>query len=109
MDVLASTSATTLVPACAERTWVLVQELVDGLWPGATTVLHAEPGRLLVHAVDEAGEPDCWLTWRLEPACGGTTRVQLALDELASTAPPPELDAVLVELLTAACRGRAVG
>jgi hypothetical protein len=64
-------------------------------------VLHAEPGRLLVHAVDEAGEPDCWLTWRLEPACGGTTRVQLALDELASTAPPPELDAVLVELLTA--------
>jgi hypothetical protein len=101
MDELLSTaSATTLVPTCAERTWEELLGLLDHLWPGETEVLQARSCRQLVHAVLDDGEPDVWLTWILEPACVAATRVRLVLDELSSDAPPPELDEILLMLLS---------
>ena len=101
MDELLSTaSATTLVPTCADRTWQELIGLLDHLWPGETQVLQAHAGRQLVHAVLDGGEPDVWLTWVLEPACVAATRVRLVLDELSADAPAPELDEVLLMLLS---------
>ena len=101
MDGLLSTaSATTLVPAGAERTWEELLGLLHHLWPEKTEVLHSRAGEQLVHAVSDAGECDVWLTWRLEPVGASATRVVLQLDELAGPAPEPELDQVLLALLS---------
>ncbi|MCW2674403.1 MAG: hypothetical protein JWP14_2992 [Frankiales bacterium] len=101
MDQLVSTcSATTLLPACAERAWQELLCLLHDLWPGDTEVLQAHTGRRLVHAVLDGGEPDVWLTWLLEPLGNGATRVVLHLDELTGFAPDPELDGVLLALLS---------
>jgi hypothetical protein len=99
-ELLGTCSATTLVPACAERAWGELRALLDHLWPGQTEVLQACAGRQLVHAVCDGGEPDVWLTWQLEPLGPQATRVVLHLDELACNAPAPELDAVLLALLS---------
>ena len=98
-DVLRACSATTLVPVCGERAWQELLALVQQLWPDDTEVLRSCPGRQLVHAVGEGGEPDVGLTWDLEPAGPGATRVRLCLDEIASPA-RQQLDAVLVALLS---------
>lgn len=101
MDELLSTaSATTLVPTDAERTWQELLGLLDRLWPGDTRVLQARPGHRLVHAVLDGDEPDCWLTWVLEPCGLRATRVQLVLDEICCGAPAPQLDEVLLVLLS---------
>jgi hypothetical protein len=63
-------------------------------------VLQACAGRQLVHAVRDGDEPDVWLTWVLEPLGPHATRVVLHLDELACNAPEPELDVVLLALLS---------
>jgi hypothetical protein len=99
-ELLSTSTATTLVPVCAERAWAEVMALLQHLWPGETEILQQQTCCQLVHAVCDRGEPDVWLTWDLAPAGPGATRVRLHLDELASTAPEPELDAVLLALLS---------
>jgi hypothetical protein len=99
-DLLRTCTATTLVPVCSDRAWAELHALLAYLWPGSTEVLHACSGRQLVHAVSDGGDPDVWLTWELAPAGPRATRVQLHLDELADHAPEPELDEVLLALLS---------
>ena len=100
MDVLRTWSATTLLPVCAERAWTELQRLVDQLWPAATDEVERVEGVRLVHSVSVDGEPDVWLTWQLEGLACGATRAVVQLDELCGGAPEPELDAVLVRLLS---------
>ncbi|MDX6220027.1 MAG: hypothetical protein QOJ48_1708 [Frankiales bacterium] len=99
-QLLSTSSATTLLPACAEHAWQELLCLLNDLWPGDTEVLQACAGRRLVHAVLDEGEPDVWLTWLLEPLGPRATRVVLHLDELTGFAPDPELDGVLLALLS---------
>ena len=98
MELLRTWSATTLLPVCHERAWSELDGLVGQLWE--TDVLDAQHGCRLVHAVLEDGEPDVWLTWSLEGLPCGATRVQVQLDEVCCGAPDPDLDALLVTLLS---------
>ena len=100
MELLRTWSATTLLPVCHERAWSELGGLLEALWPGATEELDAVPAERLVHAVLEGGEPDVWLTWTLEGLPCGATRVRLDLDEVAGDAPDPDLDRLLVALLS---------
>ena len=100
MELLRTWSATTLLPVCAERAWAELAGLLRETWPADTDVLESVAGSRLVHAVLVDEEPDVWLTWHLEQLACGATRVGVQLDELSSTAPEPELDALLVTLLT---------
>lgn len=100
MELLRSWSATTLLPVCAERAWAELGGLLGRVWPHATEDLVAEPPARLVHAVLADGDPDVWLTWELEQLACGATRVSVQLDEIGCEAPDPELDALLVTLLS---------
>jgi hypothetical protein len=100
MELLRTWSATTLVPVDAERAWTELAGLLLATWPGTTDVVESVRGRRLVHAVQTDGEPDVWLTWVLEDLPCGATRVAVQLDEIGGAAPEPELDALLVTLLS---------
>jgi hypothetical protein len=100
MELLATSSATTLLPVCVERTWNELRALLEDLWPGDTDVLSAHDRVQLVHAVHEDGNPDVWLTWDVAALPCGGTRVSLQLDEILCSAPEPELDALLLALLS---------
>ena len=58
-------------------------------------IIHAAPGATLIHSLlTGAGadaEAHCWLTWELEPAEPGLTRVALTCDDLDAR-PDPERD-----------------
>jgi hypothetical protein len=97
--LLSTVAAATIVPLDADATWGAVRELVAGTWP--REVLHAQPGRSLLHAVAEEpdGEPQCWLSWTLEPLTAQATKVVLVHSELGADDPAPELDLVLLALL----------
>jgi hypothetical protein len=99
MELLATSSATTLLPVCRDRAWTELLALVEQLWPGQTEVVVLRDRAELVHAVCEAGEPDVWLTWDVAALPCGATRVSLQLDEICCGAPDAELDAVLLALL----------
>lgn len=100
MELLRTWTATTLVPVDAGRAWTELAGLVLATWPTDTDIVESVAGRRLVHAVLVDGEPDVWLTWVLEGLPCGATRVAVQLDEIAGAAPEPELDALLVTLLS---------
>jgi hypothetical protein len=100
MELFRTWSATTLLPVCAERAWAELAGLLDAVWPGETDVVESAGQERLVHAVLSDGEPDVWLTWSLEGLPCGATRVVVQLDELCCGAPDPELDELLVTLLS---------
>lgn len=88
--------ATTLLPVPLARAWEEIDAVLDTLWPGEVEVLQRTTDAL-VHGV--AG--DVWLSWKVEPVGSRASRVHLSLDECDITvAPEPELDAVLITLLS---------
>ena len=91
-----SFQATTLLPVPVARAWEEIDSVLDTLWPGDVEVLQ-RTADVLVHGV--AG--DVWLSWKVEPVGSRASRVHLSLDECDITgAPEPELDAVLIALLS---------
>ncbi len=98
-ELLATTSATTLLPVPVARAWSEVEALVGQLWPEQVEVLQSRTSCQLVLAIGDGCEDGAFLTWAFTPVEGGGTRVLLTCDEMASPAPEPQLDAVLLALL----------
>lgn len=103
-SALRATVAETLVRGCAETVFAAAVACGELLWPQRLTTVVAEPPSLLVVAVrgDDASDVDGWLTWEVLPSLCGWVRLRARFEE-AETAPvsPPELDALLVAVVTA--------
>ncbi|MCU1601958.1 MAG: hypothetical protein JWO22_2667 [Frankiales bacterium] len=100
-ELLSTTSATTLLPVPVVRAWDEVHRLVTQLWSDQTEVLQSRTSCQLLMSVGDGCEDGVFLTWAFTPVGSGGTRVLLTCDEMASGAPEPELDAVLLALLSA--------
>ena len=95
--------AARVIDAPPGRVEAALASVMERFWSRRARVVAGSEGNGRVVALDAvpgAEDPEVWLTWRLDPATGGTL-ITLVLDEVESGPDPAEGLAQLLDLVEA--------